>query len=852
MVGAAVLVLGVLVFLVRLANSSVMHYLASYGVALGIGGIGYYFVFRSVATISVRLFMSRLVERLGLCAVLAVSMVFVLISYLLTALSTSLVSFLAAGVLAGVGLGTIIPLMSTHVLLIAPQRRKGTANSVFMVFGDLGEGSGGALWGAVTQTLGYSAAYLSAAGIMAAALLVLALCLWPVIKRLRATYDNLEDDMAWWNQNSIRMIQNNLREVDAGMDPQRYAQTLEALGANVAMIGCGGISALYPTQLEYQRVSPFLKGDFVGDVVEACHKRGIRVILRFDFTKTDARFIETHPEWFVRNDAGECMTYSGTAAACVNGAYYQRHMFEILGEALGRYPADGIFFNAFMFGSFDYDGNFCRICRCESCQKRFLEYAGLALPAAEDPTDPVYRTYQAFQAHCLSDLLDRVRALVRDISPNIAVSTYNNNVDIIRNESNCAVDRPPPFWVYASSDNAATVTDTFEGGEKISCNVAINFVDFFSRFMGVSPQLTKLRLLESMACGAGLDWCIIGSFEDYPDRKTYEVVREVFHHHKRYEAYYSALKPDARILLVRSQKNSITGHDREYRGIFKMLKESHRIFRIVEQDELDRFAGQLDEFDTILLPGVELDADRPFTHALKQAKAQVIATGLALQENPELLEDLFGVRLGEPLNKPRGHYLLTEPKSVFGRLADTDWVYLDMEYRPMALAAGNTGWMPLVLPAPFGPPEFCYGHKVSTQPSVSVKDGRLVYLPFMLGTLYYQHGFTEFRSILLDVMDACGEVDAPFETDAPPCVEMFWHRCGENRWMLQLLNLSGCNGITVEKPLPVHGITVRLNGKTPKQITELAPAGERVARWHDKTLSVPVLETYAAFLIEAV
>ena len=48
-------------------------------------------------------------------------------------------------------------------------------------------------------------------------------------------------------------------------------------------------------------------------------------------------------------------------------------------------------------------------------------------------------------------------------------------------------------------------------------NCAINAVDIFYRFQGVSPELTKIRLYENMAAGSQLDFCIIGDFADYPE-----------------------------------------------------------------------------------------------------------------------------------------------------------------------------------------------------------------------------------------------------------------------------------------------------------------------------------------------
>ena len=100
------------------------------------------------------------------------------------------------------------------------------------------------------------------------------------------------------------MIQNNLRDIDAGMDVDSYIEELKTFGANTLQIGCGGITSFYPTSLPYQKPSPFMKGDFLGEVVEKCHQNGIRVIARFDFSKLDQCFEQAYPQWWIRRADG--------------------------------------------------------------------------------------------------------------------------------------------------------------------------------------------------------------------------------------------------------------------------------------------------------------------------------------------------------------------------------------------------------------------------------------------------------------------------------------------------------------------------------------------------------------------
>ena len=130
--------------------------------------------------------------------------------------------------------------------------------------------------------------------------------------------------MAWWLQNNLRMIQNNLRDIDAGMDVDAWFAEIESSHCNCVMVGAGGITSFYPTNLPYQTRSPYLKGDLLGEIVRVCHAHGVRVIARFDFSKTHERLLAEHPEWYYVSEAGEHLHYNDTAATCVCGEYQQR------------------------------------------------------------------------------------------------------------------------------------------------------------------------------------------------------------------------------------------------------------------------------------------------------------------------------------------------------------------------------------------------------------------------------------------------------------------------------------------------------------------------------------------------
>ena len=57
--------------------------------------------------------------------------------------------------------------------------------------------------------------------------------------------------------------------------------------------------AFYPTKLEYQYVNPYMKEKMFKDVIDKCHEEGIRVIVRFDFSRAHKSIFDKHPIGFI-------------------------------------------------------------------------------------------------------------------------------------------------------------------------------------------------------------------------------------------------------------------------------------------------------------------------------------------------------------------------------------------------------------------------------------------------------------------------------------------------------------------------------------------------------------------------
>ena len=231
-----------------------------------------------------------------------------------------------------------------------------------------------------------------------AIVLTLVLCFW-------MNHSSVADqqEQAWW-MTPHRLLQTNLREIDATMDVDQYIREVQDFGANIVLFNVGGIVANYPTDLEFHWRNTFMDGDLVGRVLPKLHAANIMMMGRFDFSKLNEKYANQHPEWLYVSEAGKHVNYNGQVHTCLMGGYQQDYMFKILKEAVTRYPLDAIFFNMIGFPQKDYSRVYHGICQCENCKTSFKEYSGLDLPKHDGDPEPLpsIRPGSAFRSTCSS------------------------------------------------------------------------------------------------------------------------------------------------------------------------------------------------------------------------------------------------------------------------------------------------------------------------------------------------------------------------------------------------------------------------------------------------------------------
>ncbi len=138
------------------------------------------------------------------------------------------------------------------------------------------------------------------------------------------------NDGRLWYEKPFRLVQTNLREIDAiTLDPEDYVSMIKDFKATAALFNVGGIVANYPSELEFEYVNPNLREDMVGRVLEGLHKEGIAMMGRFDFSKMNEKYAFQNPDWLYKNVKGEYVNYNGQVHTCINGPYQQEYAREV-------------------------------------------------------------------------------------------------------------------------------------------------------------------------------------------------------------------------------------------------------------------------------------------------------------------------------------------------------------------------------------------------------------------------------------------------------------------------------------------------------------------------------------------
>ncbi|HXJ39427.1 MAG TPA: hypothetical protein VNH18_09105, partial [Bryobacteraceae bacterium] len=593
----------------------------------------------------------------------------------------------------------------------------------------------------------------------------------------------------WWMTEPIRWVQTNLRQTDANLDAPRLVAQLSDMRANVLLLGMGGIVAYYHPTTPFHYASPDLPAgrDMFGEVLTTAHSRRIRVVGRFDFSKTQKAVFDAHPEWFFRQANGEPVIYNGLYSTCINGGYYREQAMKILAEGLERYDVDGLFFNMFGNQSRDYSGREVGLCHCDECARRYRAQFHKELPTRPDDD------YRRFMFTASREVAAAIGDLIHQKRPKAGYFNYiQEATDGIMSESNTAVERTA--WPYSASDNVNRARNSEPS--KMAVNLNMQFVDMWWRFATVPTQEIASRMWQNIANGGALTFEVNGTL-DQQDKQAVNTARPIFQWVAQNERYYAGQQSAARVLLLgASQKTGRTYPVEPYRGAFRLLSEEHIPFAV--SDNTDSLSTK--NFDLV----VATSWAPPELKQFAEAGGKV----LILSAQPP---DFPAAQVVRTMPDVRG-YIRVRDHALFPSLKDTDLVMLNGAFTE--LRATGTSPLTLIPPSMIGPPEFVHIDQKDTEtPGVVIQPmgkGTVAWVPWDLAGLYYHHSLPAHAGVFRDLVDRLLP-DRQLRTHAHPLVETTLMKQGGHT-MVHLVNLSGTSQGGYHEPVPMNTIRIQVRG----------------------------------------
>lgn len=629
----------------------------------------------------------------------------------------------------------------------------------------------------------------------------------------------------WWNERPWRLIQTNLREIDmTDINAEQYVQQLKDFGATVVMINTGGILASYHTDIEDHTICEYLTGDSLEKIMDECHKAGIHVIARMDFSKVKRQVYEKHPDWAYRSKKGEIIDYNGNVHMCPCGGYLQEKAYEIMGEAAKKLPIDGVFMNMGGFRQMDYSYNYYDICHCDNCKRLFKEQFGLDLPDEEDMDDIVYRKYKIFQKIITKSLQRRMYDLLKSINPQIAVDGF----DFSRIESGTEYPRMEPQWMYNSSSVARCEKSLRPS--KVCSNAAVDFIGFYYRHVAVSPGMQSLRMWQDVANYIGLDYYLMGRLDNHQDKSGYIRVKRAFNYIAEHEEIYKNMRIKGDALLIRYARY---GASFEARGWIRALTESHILLEESDPDNISSLED-IERFKAVIFADIQTIPQKLaeiVDEYVKNGGCLIITgeTGRYDEEGNErgniAFDSIGAVKKGYHRTDMRSAMfeLRDSERQKFPSLIDTKMLFLGDEYLYVQYDEKTEKYLRLIPPHKFGPPEQCYYTQVTDLPGFTVNrfgEGMGIQIPWLPGKLYYTEGYDNtflfMKDFLINTVGLETAEDAPFT----PMIEVTrGYAMNGSHAMIHLVNGTGHFGCSFFEPVEVRNIN--LKAALDKKPTEL-------------------------------
>lgn len=567
------------------------------------------------------------------------------------------------------------------------------------------------------------------------------------------------------------------------------------------IINMGGIYAYYPTKLDFQVRNPYLieNSDYSGELIKCAKEKGLKIILRFDFSRFPHEIAAKHPEWLMRRTNGDSIVYNDLVASCINTDYYYSYAQRIIQEVLSIYDADGIFVNWWGNAPVDWYSQIPNgTCHCNACKKKWSEYTFKSFP--ENVYDSLYIS---FMKKCRNDAAHKMHAFIKSVSPTTDFIIYHG-AEVLDNTDGFTTESRTNYqsninWNYQSSYYTNLYRNSYP--EKYMINTIVNFIDFRNRYIAHRYSVNEVRMLQTMAHGGSPAFYVIGTCMQ-PDRLSMEAIKYPFDFHKKHEDVFRNQKSIARIAIVNSNTC-----DECLKGLINMMSEMHIPFTLLHDAEL---LTSQERFDLVIT------LDEVDSNLLSQMKYGVNILSIGI--NPPIIYKNDILKKWTEKETQSSYWQVNNTK-LFPSLKGTSVIYNSGPYTEIKSSKDSA--ITMILPSIYGPPELVWSDKkISTKPGIifdNYYEGNLIYIPWNITKSYFIDANSSFLLLMADVIDYLLPQGRQIKTNAHSLIEMSLMKSTvTNKTYLHMVNLTGQLHSSNNQWIPFTNFEVSLKTKFKK------------------------------------
>ena len=631
-------------------------------------------------------------------------------------------------------------------------------------------------------------------------------------------------------------------DVGADFDPDLFARTLERARVNSVTVFAKGHHGMsyYDTAVGVKH--PALRCDMLGEMVCACHERGIRVPAYISVT-WDEWAAKNRPEWLALDRDGR-MWFGGPLAAtwhslCMLNPGYQDYLLAQTEEVLRNYEVDGLFMDIWMTPR--------PTCFCASCVGR-MEAAGV------DPEDEAAcRTFNYAEREAL---MARVRALADEIRPGSSV-LFNSCIEVgkrdwMKHFTHVEIESlPTGGWGYG---HFPLFVRYFRNFGLQTMGMTARFHRSWGDFGGIKNRAAlEFECFRMIAAGSR---CSVGD-QLHPrgalDPAVYDLIGSVYQSVERKEPWCREAEPVAHVALMHAD-----GLEATVKGAVRALLEMHELFDVVDAE------SDLSPYDVLILPDTvrlnEALAGKLRAHLA--GGGSLIASGesgLAADRDEFALAE-FGVTYhGAAEFEP--NFLCELAPEMSESIAPYSYT---MYFGGVQVAAAPEA----EVLARVGLPYFnrTYAHfcshsqtpleQISDQPAI-VRSGRVIYFAHPIFQLYAQHAARVYRQLAanaLALLRPAKEVRGSLPSTARVSLN---RQPKHDRLVLHVLNYvpeRRAEGLdVVEEAQPIVGAELSVRtGSEPRKVYSAPDGGKLASRFADgyTLFTVPRIDGHAMIVFE--